>query len=206
MWGPERSWVQTDPIFSKASPNAQASPCLCLFARAAPSPRLSFPPPHPAGSVEVSSPSAVSQAWWAAPGGTTHSRAWVPAGLCDSAGSFRFRLPLLPRGVDLFKLRAGRLCPQLPTQAPDWLGRRPNLPGYGVPSEGQYGRSVCFRIQNTPDNTHLLTTSPAWNHSTKYSEFLRININRSCYYRTHLNMFYLRTRHSGGANVPLCLY
>ena len=49
MWGPERSWC-LDPIFSKASPNAQASPFLCLFARAVPSPRLSFPPPHPAGS------------------------------------------------------------------------------------------------------------------------------------------------------------
>lgn len=140
----------------------QASPFLCLFARAVPSPRLSFPPLHPPGSSLGFVSFRQSVRLGEQPQGErlTLGPGFPPCSVTTpgpSGSGFLFS-----RAWWIFSNSGSSACAHsCPHRPRTGWGRRPNLPGYGVPSKGQYGRSVCFRIQNTPNNTHLLTTSPA---------------------------------------------
>lgn len=139
-------------------PTFQASPFLCLFTSAIPSPRVSFPPPHPPGSSLGFVPFHQSVPLGEQPQGEqlTLGPGFPPCSVTTpvpSGSGF-----LSSRTWCIFSKTgssacASHSCPDRPRTG--WA-RCPNLPGYGVPSKGQYGRSVCFRIQSTPNNAHLL--------------------------------------------------
>lgn len=139
-------------------PTPQASPFLCLFARAIPSPRVSFPPPHLPGSSSGFVSFRQSVRLGEQPQGERLTlgpgfpRCSVTTPVPSGAGF------LSSRAWCIFSKTGPSACAShsFPDGPRTGSGCRPNLPGYGVPSKGQYGRSVCFQIQNTPNNARLL--------------------------------------------------
>lgn len=184
-------------------PQVHLSPFLCALAHAVPFPWLPFPPTHPSGpSLDLVS---FGPPFLTAGEESPFSRLCSCQALWQHLFFHMTASSPLEDGEQLKDGGANSGAPPQPSrQAPgtEWVCL-PRPPPDGTPGPGHWeGLAPSCNIRII---TPISYSSWAWNNFTKYFVFFGININKSCYYRTYLNMFLLWTMQSDGGGVSAFL-